>query len=118
MKEVIETFNYIKEIHPEVTTFIVNKEGKWLFCDNDFNAPKFLWDIDISRIEETVDSIQELPFIYQRFFEIGDNVDVENSIDNHSFTGFIVDFKDDYYVVEDGDGDCFDIEENQLTLID
>jgi hypothetical protein len=31
--------------------------------------------------------------------------------------GIIIAFKDEYAVVEDGDGDCFDIELERLTLV-
>jgi hypothetical protein len=34
------------------------------------------------------------------------------------FTGTIVEIKNDIAVVEDGDGDCFDIETDRLTLAD
>jgi hypothetical protein len=52
-------------------------------------------------------------------FEIGDSVEVPDpdATDNHqhSFVGTIIDFRDVYAVVEDGDGDCFDIEIERLT---
>jgi hypothetical protein len=54
-------------------------------------------------------------------FSIGESVEVpdpnDSDIHNHSFVGTIVNFRNGYAVVEDGDGDCFDIEVERLTLI-
>ena len=54
-------------------------------------------------------------------FEIGDSVEVpdpnDSDIHNHSFVGTIIDFRNGNAVVEDGDGDCFEIEVERLTLI-
>ena len=53
-------------------------------------------------------------------FEIGDSVEVpdpdETDIHNHSFVGTIIDFRTGNAVVEDGDGECFEIEVERLTL--
>ena len=53
-------------------------------------------------------------------FEIGDSVEVpdpdETDIHNHSFVGTIIDFRNGNAVVEDGDGECFEIEVERLTL--
>ena len=53
-------------------------------------------------------------------FEIGDEVEVPDPIDsdihNHSFVGTIVAFRNGNAVVEDGDGDSFEIEVERLTL--
>lgn len=35
---------------------------------------------------------------------------------NFDFVGVIIEFKDDYCVVEDGDGDCWCIEPERLEL--
>jgi hypothetical protein len=42
----------------------------------------------------------------------------ETDIYNHSFVGTVIDFKGDLAIVEDGDGDCFDIEIWRLTVIE
>lgn len=53
-------------------------------------------------------------------FEIGNSVEVpdpdDSDIHNHSFVGTIIAFRNVYAVVEDGDGDCFAIEIERLTL--
>ena len=74
-----------------------------------FNAQIFTNNIDDSDILEP-----------QPEFEIGDSVEVpdpnDSDIHNHSFVGTIVDFRNGNAVVEDGDGDCFEIEVERLTL--
>ena len=79
-------------------------------CDDNYNAQLF------------VNSICNSDITYpQPQFEIGDSVEVpdpdDTDIHNHSFVGTIVNFRNGYAVVEDGDGDCFDIELERLTLI-
>lgn len=73
------------------------------------NAQIFVNDVDSSNI---VNPNSE--------FEIGDSVEVpdpnDSDIHNHSFVGTIVDFRNGNAVVEDGDGDCFEIEVERLTL--
>ncbi len=68
-------------------------------------------DVSDSEIVDLCDEIQQ-----------GDNVEVpdpnETDIHNHSFSGYVKFIKEcgKIAVVEDGDGDCFDIEINRLTL--
>ena len=73
------------------------------------NAQIFVSDVDSSNIVSP-----------QPEFEIGDSVEVpdpnDSDIHNHSFVGTIVDFRNGNAVVEDGDGDCFEIEVERLTL--
>lgn len=54
--------------------------------------------------------------------EIGMNVEVPypnetDDIHNHSFVGTAIRYHGDYIVVEDQDGDCFDIEPERLTVV-
>lgn len=57
---------HVRLFHPEVCIVIFNKEGRWQYMDEDFNAPKFGKEMnDISLLEEASDSLSELPFIYQ-----------------------------------------------------
>ena len=73
------------------------------------NAQIFVSDVDSSNIVSP-----------QPEFEIGDSVEVpdpnDSDIHNHSFVGTIVAFRNGNAVVEDGDGDCFEIEVERLTL--
>ena len=54
-------------------------------------------------------------------FSIGESVEVpepnDSDIHNHSFVGVIKTFRNGNAVVEDGDGDCFEIEVERLKLI-
>jgi hypothetical protein len=51
---------------------------------------------------------------------IGADVEVPGPIDNDQwnfdFVGVIIEFKEDYCVVEDGDGDCWCVESERLEL--
>lgn len=73
------------------------------------NAQIFVSDVDSSNIVSP-----------QPEFEIGDSVEVpdpnDSDIHNHSFVGTIVDFRNGNAVVEDGDGDSFEIEVERLTF--
>ena len=55
------------------------------------------------------------------FFSIGDSVEVpdpeDSDIHNHSFVGTILSFRNENAIVEDGEGGCFEIEVERLTLI-
>jgi hypothetical protein len=74
------------------------------------NAQIFVSDVDSSNIVSP-----------QPEFEIGDSVEVpdpdDSDIHNHSFVGVIKNFRNGNAVVEDGDGDCFEIEMERLTLL-
>jgi len=81
-----------------------------------------LMDNPFESIDEIVDDT-ECPYeIGEEFgLSIGVEVEVPDPIDddlyNHNFVGTIVGFKDIYAVVEDGDGDCFDIEMERLIKL-
>jgi hypothetical protein len=81
------------------------------------NVLEFQPQIFVSDIDTT--NIIILP---QLGFEIGEEVEVpdpdDTDIHNHSFVGTIVDFRNGYAVVDDGDCNCFDIELDRLTKID
>ena len=74
-----------------------------------FNAQIFVSDVSDSDITNVTPE-----------FEMGDSVEVpdpnDSDIHNHSFVGTIVGFRGELATVEDGDGDCFDIEVERLTL--
>ena len=54
--------------------------------------------------------------------QLYDNVETqepnETDIYSHSFVGLVIDIKGNIATVEDGDGDCFEIEVWRLTVID
>jgi hypothetical protein len=55
---------------------------------------------------------------------MGDSVEVPDPVDpvlegyNYSFIGKVVDFRDDHVTVEDGDGDCFDVDAERLLVLE
>ena len=60
-----KAFNHIREKHPTVSIVIFDREGKWLYMDENFESFKFDDSIDVSILEEASDSIPVLPYIYQ-----------------------------------------------------
>jgi hypothetical protein len=65
-KEVIRAFNHVKEFFPDVAIVIYSKDLYWCYMDRDFNVFSFTGkDINISILEEALDSIPDLPYIYQ-----------------------------------------------------
>lgn len=66
INKVIYALFYVKGFFPQITTVIYNKQGMWLYMDDNFNTPNFDdFDIDINVLEFASDSVTELPFIYQ-----------------------------------------------------
>lgn len=59
-------FKHIKSIFPTLSLVIFDKEGRWCYMDEDFNAFNFEGkDTDQGILEDAVDSLEVLPFIYQ-----------------------------------------------------
>ena len=75
--------------------------------------------IDVQTLVNFVNSDSDINYPNSEF-EIGDSVEVpdpdDSDIHNHSFVGVIKSFRNGNAVVEDGDGDCFEIEVERLTL--
>lgn len=55
---------------------------------------------------------------HSRIIEIGDDVEVDKTEDNEDFRGNVVAFKNDFVVVEDLEGDCFDMRGIELEVRD
>ena len=81
--------------------------------ESNYQAQIFTSAIDLSDITESNGG-----------FEVGDEVEVPEpnnklgDIHNHSFVGVIACFRGDNAVVEDGEGNCFEIETERLCIID
>jgi hypothetical protein len=52
---------HVNNHHSEVTQVFYSTDGRWLYCDDDYAAPTFGNDIDISLLEDAVDSLAMLP---------------------------------------------------------
>jgi hypothetical protein len=56
--------------------------------------------------------------------QMGDSVEVPDPEDpiaegyDYSFIGTVVDLRDKHVTVEDGDGDCFDIDADKLLVLE
>jgi hypothetical protein len=64
--QVKKAFNHVKSLFPTVSILIYNNQGQWCFMDENFEALNFSnVDVSIFLLEDAVDSLKELPFIYQ-----------------------------------------------------
>ena len=59
--ELIAACRMVTEHHPEVEHLFVSLSGRWLFCDDCFEAPTFGPEIEIDLLETMVDSLEDLP---------------------------------------------------------
>lgn len=65
-KEVLKAFAHVKSFHPNLNSVFFNREGQWHYMDDNFKGLDFSHDdMNSSLLEDAVDSIEELPFIYQ-----------------------------------------------------
>lgn len=64
--KVKKAFNHVKDRFPTLSIVIFTKDQRWCYMDEDFSAFDFMsTDINVSILEEALDSIDNLPFIYQ-----------------------------------------------------
>lgn len=84
-KEVLKAFAHVKSFHPELNSVFFNREGQWHYMNEEFEGLDFSHDdMDISILEDAVDSLTELPFVYQQ--EVAVEVDeYEDYVVLHSF---------------------------------
>jgi hypothetical protein len=60
-----KAFNHVKKKYPTVSIVIFDKNGQWLYMDENFNSFTFDETIDVSLLEDASDSTPFLPYIYQ-----------------------------------------------------
>lgn len=63
--KIIAAFKHVKSVFPDVVMVVYNKDMRWLYMDSNFDAPEFNYKIDVSILEDAVESLENLPFIYQ-----------------------------------------------------
>ena len=63
-KEVRESLDHVREFHPKVTHVVFNREGQWIYCDDNFHTPQFCDDIDVGILEDAVDSVEVFPSVF------------------------------------------------------
>ena len=65
-KEALEALEHVKQYHPEVDTVLFLKDGRWLYLDSENEYfPSFADEIDASILEKAIDSVDDLPAIFQ-----------------------------------------------------
>ena len=56
---------HVKKHHPTLKYVIFTNDCRWCYMDNDFEAFKFGPDINVSILEEAIDSLGELPRVFE-----------------------------------------------------
>jgi len=67
-KKLIEAVLHVKDHFPQLAIVIFTLQGKWCYMDEDFNIISFSDQINVSTLEDAMDSVEAtfgLPFIYQ-----------------------------------------------------
>ena len=65
-KEVKKALKHVRQYHPEVDTVIFLKDCRWLYLDSENGYfPSFTDEIDASILEKAIDSVDDLPAIFQ-----------------------------------------------------
>lgn len=64
-KEVIRAFNHVKEHYPQVVGVAFSTQGMWFYYDESFSGPTFNQNIDVNILNDALDSLKNLPFIYE-----------------------------------------------------
>ena len=64
--KLIRAFEHVKTFFPTLSIVIFDRDGRWCYMDDCFNAFNFEGEnISQSILEDASDSIETLPFIYQ-----------------------------------------------------
>lgn len=92
--KVQEALKHVNNLFPQVTQVFYGADGRWMFCDEDFNAPNFKNapdKLDISILEDAADSAGEqqgFPCAYVLFtladyYALWDSLSDIPTVDNH-----------------------------------
>ncbi len=57
-------FDHVKSIFPEVVMVMYTPTMKWMYIDEDGEAPAFNDQVDVSLLEDAVDSLDTFPCIF------------------------------------------------------
>jgi hypothetical protein len=68
MNLIAKAFDHVREHFPNVAIVVYNREGLWQYMDENFKSFNFNDDIDVSILEDAVDSLTDVPYIYQPQF--------------------------------------------------
>ena len=63
--QVDKALKHVREYYPDVTTVVFNKYATWQYFTDEFKAPTFGNEIDVRILNEAVDSLDELPAVFQ-----------------------------------------------------
>ena len=57
--------DHVRSVFPEVSMVVFNTDTRWRYMDDNFNAPIFNDEIDVSILEDAVYDLSELPCVFQ-----------------------------------------------------
>ena len=63
--KVQQALRHVKEHHPEVTQVFYGTDGRWQYCGEAFERPKFGDEVDVSILEDAADSVKSLPAAFR-----------------------------------------------------
>ncbi len=81
--ELFIAFKEVKNHFPTVSIVVFDREVKWCYMDENFNGFDFEDKIDVSILEEAIDSIENLPFVFNPH---PDEYFILHNIDNEKVT--------------------------------
>lgn len=56
---------HVREHFPKVSMVVFSSDGRWQYMSRDFDAPVFKKKIDVGILEDAVDSVEELPAVFE-----------------------------------------------------
>jgi hypothetical protein len=66
-KQVLNAFNHVEQFFPGIFYLVIGFDSKWNFMYEDFESPNFKGvDIDVSLLEEMVDSLDYIPALFYK----------------------------------------------------
>jgi len=52
-------FDHVRSIYPIVSMVVFNREGRWIYTNDDFDIPTFDDRIDVGILEDACDSVAD-----------------------------------------------------------
>ena len=63
--QVKKALDYVREFFPDVCIVAFNREGQWQYFTQEWDAPEFPYMEDVGILQDAVDSLSDLPAIFQ-----------------------------------------------------
>jgi hypothetical protein len=63
--QVLKAINHVKVFYPKICLVVFNTQGLWQYMDENFESSTFGDEVDVSILEEAVDSLDTLPAVFE-----------------------------------------------------